>query len=130
MRTQTQKLVEKNQALIALFESKGFDVKISNHNDDVKEWAVMYVCEGEKQKGCFLFQEGEMRQGVDLEPNLQKMEDYTVVYSKFFARGSNHVVKYEPIRCAPEKLKDEVELVVGWDNVHFIFDGHCKLTED
>jgi hypothetical protein len=118
MRTQTQKLVEKNQALIALFESKGFDVKITNSHDDSKEWAVMHVYEGGVTKGCFLFQEGEMCQGVDLKPNLERMEDYTIVYSEFFVRGSNHVVKYEPIRCAPEKLKDEVELVVGWDNVH------------
>ena len=60
------------------------------------------------------------------------MKDYTIIYGEFFTIGShtNQIVKYVPIRCAPEELKDEVEKTVGWDCVHYIFEGHCKQTKD
>ena len=60
------------------------------------------------------------------------MKDYTVIYGEFFTLGShtNQIVKYVQIRCTPEELKDEVGKTVGWGCVHYIFEGHCKPTND
>lgn len=60
------------------------------------------------------------------------MKNYTVVYGEFVNCGSRSVqlIKYEHISCKPEDLKETVESVIGWDCVHFVFDGHCEQTND
>lgn len=58
------------------------------------------------------------------------MRNYTIVYGESFNSGSRcgQIIKYKHISCKPEDLKETVENAIGWDCVHFVFDGHCEQT--
>jgi len=47
---------------------------------------------------------------------------YTVVYKTF-----NGIVEPKHIECLPENLNKTIESEVGWSNVWFVLEGHCKI---
>lgn len=65
-------------------------------------------------------------------PLTENEKDYTVVYAEFFQRGShmNQIVRHKVITCTKSSLKETVEKEIGWNNVHFVFDGRCEETKD
>lgn len=58
------------------------------------------------------------------------MKKYTIIYAEFFGSHQDSITFMKHIECEAEKLKQEVEKTVGFGNVWFILDGHCKQTED
>jgi len=55
------------------------------------------------------------------------MNQYTVIYAEFFQTGShmNSVPHFKHLTCPALELNDLVEAEIGWNNVWFLFEGHC-----
>jgi len=63
--------------------------------------------------------------------NKEDMKKYTLIYADIMQLGShqNSITKLKYVECLPTELDKVIEEDIGWGNIWFIFDGHCKQSE-
>lgn len=58
------------------------------------------------------------------------MKRYTIIYGEWFNVGSQRHSIVKLMHLETDDLQTDVQDKIGWENVHFVLDGHCEETKD